>query len=591
MNAAERAGFDLDELSFYGRALNQAELQILAVATQCPPADAIPRRPIFEVRTAPENIGVTVGIGGETPAMNHYATTTVPGSVTASPETIAVGAGTEYRFRSWSVNDTAEAAWTSLSQTVPPRAASATYTANYDTFFRLTVNVVGNCAVSPASGFYRSGSQLPVSVTLPSGSTFSATHNSQNVANGALLTISVPGTLDVNCRGGLIPVTVSISPASGGLTVIADGVPVTAPQTFSWIAGAARTLSVPTPIQVVNGVQYTFRRWRHAAAGTIVGSTPVVQITPSAAAEYVAEFDRTGLSVQLNHPTGCQIDPFPALPASGFYAPGTRVAFNLVASAGYAAVSLTISGGEVPVTQTGTSIDYLIQTPIVVAAQCRIVEAARNVTVTFASVPSTVFTNLRITFQPAGGGPSFQTRGFNPATLQVGVGTLTLMTDPNPTVNFGARYRFVNITPGNFANTVTIPAPTASTSYTATYEVVCYFQQPHGVPLGSGSMTISGPGGYADHCYAPGSVVTLTAYPNPGYTFSRWRYVDRDTTTDPITRNPLTYRVPNRFNRSICSGPNSSRPTNGARARGAAQQAGDFMRNRSRARRWALLMS
>jgi hypothetical protein len=541
LNAAERGGFDLDELSFYSRALSEVEWQALAIAGQCSTGEVSPARPVFEVRTQPENLGVSVGIGGESPAMNHYATTTSPSMVTAPPGIVPVGANTEYRFRNWSVNGFAEPAWTALSQAVPALAASATYTANYDTYYRLTVNVTGGCTVTPAAGFYLRGSELPLNVTLPAGTIMSATLNtgaaSIAVANRGPLVISAPAVLEVNCRGAVVSVTVATFPANVGLSVMVDNIPLIDTQTFSWTTGTARTLAVPLPVQAVGGTQYTFRRWRNSTSETTIGTTPSVQVTPSAPAHYLAEFDRTGYRVELRQPAGCQIVPSPPLPASGFYAPGTRITFNLVPSPGSKALTLTVTAGNASAPRTGPSpLDYNIDNPIIVTGQCQ----AEEVQVNFYSYPPSI-SRLSLRFVPSDGSAALTSQGFQ-ASLQVRPGTLTLTAPPNAT-DFTGYYRLLDITPGNFASGAAIPAPTFPTTYVARYDLLCFYVTSQAYPLSSGSVSVtpvSGPPSPTYRCYTGGSVVTLTARPNPGYEFQEWIGIEA-----AGSANPLTYRVPN----------------------------------------------
>ena len=540
LNAGDLAGFDFDELSFYRRLLTNPELEALSQsdAGQCLRGDALPTKPVFEVRTDPENIGAMVGVSGEPATANVYATTTAPSAVTVAPATLSLNSGTEYRFRNWSFNGSPNPAWTSLAQAVPESVASAIYTATYDVYHRLTVTTTGDCAVTPIAGFYLAGTSVPFQVTLPTGGLLVSVTFSLGAAtpivNGSSLQISGPATLEVNCRGAFVPFTVSASPANLGLQLIVDGATFSNSQTFSWVTGSPRVLHVLALNQFVASAQYTFRRWRNATANTTLGTTSPLTVTPTAPAHYVAEFDRTGVLVQLRQPVGCQIVLSPPLPANSFYPPGTRLTITLSPNPGFGAVSLTIIPAPPAVPITGRSpIEYTLEGPVSISGLCSTPESI----VRFVS-SSALDALLNISYLPVEGGAPIRVQGLAPSVPVRPGGTLTLTAAA--TASNGAQlFRFTNITPGNYSSLATFPTPSESTTYVAHYERHCDIANFIIAPSAGGQVFInrvSGERPYASvDCYTPGSVLSLTAQPSPGYQFVQWLGTSAATSANPLT--------------------------------------------------------
>ena len=116
-------------------------------------------------------------------------------------------------------------------------------------------------------------------------------------------------------------------------------------------------------------------------------------------------------------------------------------------------------------------------------------------------------------------------------------GTLTLTAAPTAT-DFTGIHRFTDIIPGNYQSGATFPAPTGIATYLARYELICYLVTPQGYPLGSGSVSVSfvsGPPPYAYNCFTGGSILTLTARPNPGYEFEGWVGIEPASSANPLT--------------------------------------------------------
>lgn len=534
LNPLAPIAFDFDEFSFYARVLSLAELQALAQgnAGQCFEGIVFPVKPVFEVTTNPGNIGAVVGVSGDSSGVDNYATTIAPSAVTTAPLTLtAAGGATEYRFRDWTLNGAVNAEWTAPVQTVPLPATASTYTANYDSYHRLTATVSGNCRVTPPTGLYLAGSSLSLNIVLPTGwvvnSAMYAAGNTAGypVSTGSSLAIAGPSNLEVVCRNATqFPVTVGTSPANVGLQVMADGNQVSNSQSFSWPSLPARILNVFPQTQIVGLTQYTFRRWRNAATNVTLTSAPLTQVVvlPTAPTSYVADFEATGFQILVRQPSGCTINVAPGPAAGGFYPAGSRLMVTVSASTGYIAGPLTMQplASSNPIVRAAPA-EIFLDGPVTVAAECN----AQVTTVRFVSAP--VAADLALSFLSAINGVVVKAQGLSPLTMTVAPGSLTLTAAPITSGGTdGAIRRLIDITPGNLPNGSSIPAPTVSTNFTANYEVHCYYVGVGLQPATGGSYSItllSGEKPYLkEECYTPGSVLRVEAFPRAGFSFVQW---------------------------------------------------------------------
>ncbi|MBY0508076.1 MAG: LamG domain-containing protein [Bryobacteraceae bacterium] len=519
------AAFSFDELSIYSRALTPVEIQALSLAGQCFGSLAAAARPVFEVRTNPEGLGATVGVAGDGTAVNSFVTAVTPAAVSTAPESMRSGdQGIEYRFRNWSLNGSVNALWTNLVQPVVPGNESATYTANYDIHYRLSVSVRGNCRVTPTSGFHLAGRVLDLSISvLPGGTLNSATWTvgtvRRAVADGASLTLSGPATLEVDCQRASIPMFVSTFPQNLGLWANADGDDFINSTSFPWIAGSPLVLTVPRTTQVLKSVQYTFANWRNATTDTVVSNDSGTLVSPAVTTQYVAEFARTGFQVTLRPVPGCDLSIQPPS-SSGFYPPGSRIAITNSPNPGFMAGNLVLTylqnGSVIP---AASRAEVTVDGPLSVGAAC----GPLTPVIDFTAAPSTLRPLLSITYLPASIGSPSTASGQGTVSMAAGPGTLTLVAPP--TVSDGlAILRLVSLGPGFISSGMTFPAPSVSTSYTANYEPHCYlplFQAGEG---GTYSLAlISGARPFPNsECFTAGSVVAVTPRPSPGYQFRSW---------------------------------------------------------------------
>lgn len=238
-------------------------------------------------------------------ALNQYATSVPPGNITVTVTPTSITSGNvKYDFKnSWSFNGTPNATWTQAAQVVSvPSTGGSTYTANFDTSYRLNVVVNGNCTVNPQTGFYPSGSSQTVNVTLPSGSalggiTYTTSGSAgASVNNGGTITINGPGTLTVNC-GQNPSVLINTNPTPIGVTVGLRGIGtgLNSYSNPSVAPGAAVLTATPAgPFLAADNYEYAFKRWRRRPL-----RPANVTIPSSGSVTYTAFYNITGFKVTV----------------------------------------------------------------------------------------------------------------------------------------------------------------------------------------------------------------------------------------------------------------------------------------------------
>ena len=105
-------------------------------------------------------------------------------------------------------------------------------------------------------------------------------------------------------------------------------------------------------------------------------------------------------------------------------------------------------------------------------------------------------------------------------------GSLTLTAEATTLGSDGAIRRFFDITPGNLPNGAVVAAPTINTTYTANYDVHCYYVTVGVQPANSGTYSVTLLAGEKPYltaeCYTPGSVLAIDVIPRPGFQFVQW---------------------------------------------------------------------
>jgi uncharacterized repeat protein (TIGR02543 family) len=128
----------------------------------------------------------------------------------------------------------------------------------------------------------------------------------------------------------LTPITVTTNPA--GLAVVVDGVTLTAPQEFVWIAGASHTIAVASP-QASTGTQNVFSAWSDGGAQTHTVTTPATAVV------YTANFTtQYSLTVTISPTGGGTVTASPTS-AGGYYNAGTVVQLTAAGNTGYVFVN------------------------------------------------------------------------------------------------------------------------------------------------------------------------------------------------------------------------------------------------------------
>lgn len=134
-------------------------------------------------------------------------------------------------------------------------------------------------------------------------------NNTNNVANDP--TNLVAGTFSV-----------SVSTNIPGLSFAVDGTSYTSLQTFAWSPGSPHTIATATP-QGSGGTRYVWQNWSDGGAISH-------NVSPVAAASYVANFGTEYLLTSVSHPAGSGT----ASP-SGFFGAGVNVTLSVVPAACY----------------------------------------------------------------------------------------------------------------------------------------------------------------------------------------------------------------------------------------------------------------
>jgi hypothetical protein len=303
-------------------------------------------------------------------------------------------AGIRYELTNWSVNGTANPAWTATPQAVPVPTANTTYTANYRTLFEVKVVVNGSCTVSPTPGFYPANTQLPVVITPATGPTASWAFNggSLTVVSGGRIPLLSPGTLTVNCSASTgVPISVVTNPASINATVGIDTVG-SGPNTYntSLPAGGTQTLTAQDPV-IHAGTLYRFDNWSPAG--------PQITVPATGPAVYTANYRLRGYVVTL---TGCgaTIGPLSLAVQTNplVFAPNVDLQIFPNPPAGQTFTSFTITMGGTTTTQTTNPGRITLTGPATIVVNCG----------TPTTVPVTVLTN------PANIGATVGLAGLNP---------------------------------------------------------------------------------------------------------------------------------------------------------------------------------
>ncbi len=467
------------------------------------------------VNTSPQGLQIVVdGTTYTAPQTFSWAAGSPHTLNVASPQ--SGGAGTQYVWASWSQGGT-------QSQSVSP-TSSTSYTANFNTQYQLTTAVTpsGSGTITPScsSGCWESsGAIVSLTARANSGFTFSSWSGGLT-GNPTSVTMTAPQTVTATFVGATISVTVGSSPS--GLQVIVDGTTYTAPQTFSWTAGSSHSLNVSSPQNAGAGTRYAWASWSQ-------GGGQSQSVHPTSSTTYTANFNTQYQLTTAVTPAGSGTVS-PNCPSGCWYNSGSNVSLQASPSSGFSFSSW--SGG---LTGNPTSVPMT---------------APQNVTATFVSNGNLV----AITIASSPSGLTITVDGSNvttPHTFNWSPGTAhTIATTATQNAGQSTQYVFTSWSDGGaLSHSINTPssAATFTASFTTQYQLTTQ-HSPHGSI--SVSPTCSGSGCY----FAAGTVVTLTAIPDSGYSFTGWS----GATTGTANPTTITMTAPASVGASFARG--ASRP-------------------------------
>jgi hypothetical protein len=278
------------------------------------------------------------------------------------------------------------------------------------------------------------------------------------------------------CAGVVIQVTVQTTPA--GLVFNVDGVDYNATQTFTWGAGSTHTVATITPQSGGTDVRYYFSSWNDGGA---ISHT----VAPTKNTTYTAKFG-TQYYLTMRAGTGGSVTP-----NSNWRTAGTNVSISATPSAGYSFSKWTGSGAG---SFSGTT------NPVSITMNGPITETA---------------TFMMVTVQTSPGGLSIIVDGQTytaPKSFNWSPGsTHTIATTTPQSGAPGVRYYFSSWSDGGaISHTVT---PTSTTTYTAKFGTQYY------LTMNAGTGGHVSPG---SNWKGAGSIVSISATPSTGYSFSNW---------------------------------------------------------------------
>ncbi|MCC6536131.1 MAG: Ig-like domain repeat protein [Bryobacterales bacterium] len=263
------------------------------------------------------------------PGSSHVVATTTPQSGTP---------GTRFQFNTWSDSG-------AIAHTITVPGSAFTLTANFITQHALTLIALPptDGTLTPASGqFFNEGASVLVTATAGPGKVFSGfSGDLTGAANPQSVIMSAPRSVTANF-GATIGLTIASSPA--GRTLLFDGAPFTAPQTFQVTPGSSHTIATTTPQAGPTGTRFAFNNWSD------LGAISHIVTAPAADASITASFDTQFQLTTSGSPSGGGT----ITPATGFFNAGAPVLVTAAANAGFtfSGFSGGLSGSTNPQTIT-----------------------------------------------------------------------------------------------------------------------------------------------------------------------------------------------------------------------------------------------
>src|SRR5438270_753962 len=272
---------------------------------------------------------------------------------TTSPQSGATGV--RYLWTRWTDNG-------AISHVVAP-TTNATYTANFNTQYYLTMTHGTGGTVSPTSGWRNSGATVSISATPTNNSqvgnsfaiwTGTGTGSYSGTNNPASITMN--GPITENAAFTQNPVQVTVQTNLAGRTFSVDGTSYTSAQTFSWQPGSNHTIATTSPQDGGTGLRYVWTNW---TGGGAISHT----VAPTTNKTYTANFNTQYFLTMSRGTVGGTVSP-----TSGWRNSGAAISISAMPATGYSftnwtgsgtgsfsgtnnPASITIGG---PITETGT---------------------------------------------------------------------------------------------------------------------------------------------------------------------------------------------------------------------------------------------
>jgi uncharacterized protein (TIGR03437 family) len=287
-----------------------------------------------------------------------------------------------------------------------------------------------------------------------------------------------------------------------GLTILVDGVPVTAPQTFDWPAGSSHTLEAASP-QGDASVRYVFGRW--SDEGEAAHTITVADGVSIYSASFVQQFP---LKTSVVGSGTITVDP----PSdSGFYPTGSVIKLTATPASGFSFLRWT---GFISVLQGGLANPTTLRLTFLNA----------NYVANFSPRGPTLVTTDPPGLQVAVDGQnSASPRGFDWAAGSAH----TIAVEPAIAPSAGVRYVFQKWSDSGAASHG-ITAQTPPAAYTASFKTQYQLSTSGGA---GGTIRVTPQS--SDGFYDAGTTVELTPVPAAGFSFANWT---GDLTGAPATR-------------------------------------------------------
>jgi hypothetical protein len=237
------------------------------------PANVLVNGPILEsaafslkpvsitVRTNPT--GYTFVVDGTTYSTPQVFTWDIGSQHTIETDSIRPGiAGVRYIWAGWSD------AGSRVHTFIPTKDSVVTATIATQYFVTMLANLGGS--VTPASGWFNGGQQLPITAIESDGYAFTrwvGTGVGSYSGGNNPATINVNGPITETASFVLEPIQVTVQASPIGRSFRVNGTQYNTPQTFSFLPGATQSIGVLTSPQTVDSItQYRFDRWSDGGA-------------------------------------------------------------------------------------------------------------------------------------------------------------------------------------------------------------------------------------------------------------------------------------------------------------------------------------